>query len=108
MPEGALQDIANLLKSILVFETKFKEEILAKAENLSEAKLQKLKKILVEVGRWQEVTLPELAKKDPQFYSRLLAKKRKIEREIINLYKAKLAEEDNKKTRIILDKMQTL
>ena len=108
MPENALKEIESQLAAIIVFTTKFKKEILAKAENLSETKLKNLKKILTDVGVWQKSTLQILVKKDPQFYNRLMSKKKKIEQEIINLYKTKLVEEDNKKMQIILDKMQTL
>lgn len=108
MSEEALKEIESQLAAIIVFATKFKKEILAKAENLSEAKLKSLIKILAEVGEWQKTALQSIAKKDPQFYKRILEKKKKIEREIINLYKTKLAEEDKKKMRIILDKVKNI
>ena len=108
MPTEATKEISDLLKSILVLETKFKKEILAKAEKLNEAKLKNLKKILTELAEWQKTALQSLAKKDPGFYGRILGKKKQIEQEIINLYKAKLAEEDKKKMQIILDKVKSI
>lgn len=108
MSEEALKEIENQLAAIIVFETKFKKEILAKAEKLSQAKLADLKKVLTEVGEWQKLTLQALARKDPQFYRRLLARKKTIEQEMINLYKTKLAEEDNKKMQIILNKVKNI
>ena len=108
MPTEATKEISDLLKSILVLETKFKKEILAKAEKLNEAKLKNLKKILAELAEWQKSALQSLAKKDTGFYRRILGKKKQIEQEIINLYKAKLAEEDKKKMQIILDKVKSI
>lgn len=108
MPEGSLKEIANLLKNILVFETKFKEEILAKAENLNDAKLEQLKNILLEVGSWQKKVLTKKLKEDPDFYNRIASARKKVDQEIINLYKQKLNDEDRKKMEIILDKLKTI
>ena len=108
MPADALKEIESQLAAIIVFGTKFKKEILVKATKLSETKLKDLKKILGEVNIWQKTALPALAKKEPQFYRRILGKKKQIEQEIINLYKAKLAEEDKKKMQIILDKVKVV
>ncbi len=108
MPEGALKEIAGLLKNILVFETKFKEEILAKAEGLSDVKLNELKKILLEVDGWQENVLAKKIKEDPGFYDKIISARKKVDQEIINLYKQKLNDEDRKKMEIILDKMKSI
>lgn len=108
MPEGSLKEIANLLKNILVFETKFKEEILAKAAGLSGVRLNELKNILLEVGGWQEKVLTKKLKEDTDFYNRIASARKKVDQEIINLYKQKLDAEDKKKMEIILNKMKTI
>lgn len=108
MSQPDLKEIEKLLTGIIVFATKFKKEILVKAENLSEAKLKELKKVLEEVNVWQKPALQSIAKKDPQFYNRILVKRKQIEQEIINLYKARLSEEDNKKMQIILGKIKNI
>lgn len=103
-----LLEIKNQLATIIVFATKFKKEILAKAENLSEAKLKNLIKILAKLNSWQKTALQNLARRDPQFYRHLLEKKKQIEQKMINLYKARLSEEYNKKMQIILDKVKNI
>lgn len=108
MPDEDLKSISDLLKNILVFETKFKEEILVKAKNLDDASLNELKNILVEVGGWQEKVLTKKLKEDPDFYNRIASARKKVDQEIINLYKQKLNNEDRKKMEIILDKMKSL
>lgn len=108
MPTDALKTISDLLKSILVFETQFKEEILAKAPGLDEEKLTKLKNILLEVSGWQEKVLTKKLKEDPGFYNRIASARKKVDQEIINLYKQKLDDEDRKKMEIILDKMKNI
>lgn len=106
MTEGSLKEIADLLKNILVFETKFKEEILAKAGGLSDVRLLELKNTLTEVGGWQEKVLTKKMKEDPGFYQKIVNARKKADQEIINLYKQKLNNEDHKKMKIILDKMK--
>ena|SRR3989344_8196637 len=108
MPEGALKEVAGLLKNILVFETKFKEEILTKAKDLSDAKLEELKSILLEISEWQKEVLTKKIKEDPGFYDKIVSARKKVDQEIINLYKQKLNDEDRKKMEIILDKMKTI
>lgn len=108
MPEGSLKEIADLLKNILVFETKFKEEILAKAEGLSGVRLAELKNILIEVGGWQKKVLTKKLKEDPDFYNRIAVARKKVDKEIINLYKQKLNDDDRKKMEIILAKMKNI
>lgn len=108
MSAAMLLEIKNQLATIIVFATKFKKEILAKAENLSEAKLKNLIKILAEVSIWQKTAMKNVMRRDPQFYNRLLEKKKQIEQKMINLYKARLSEEDNKKMQIILDKVKNI
>ena len=104
----SIEQIASLLKQIIVFELKFKQDILAKATNLGEQKLSELQTILLEVKEWQEQTLHKILVQDPDFYDKILDAKRKTEREIINLYKQKLETEDHKKMEIILDKIKSL
>ena len=104
----SIEQIASLLKQIIVFELKFKQDILAKAANLGEQKLSELHTILLEVKEWQEQTLHKILVQDPDFYDKILDAKRKTEREIINLYKQKLETEDHKKMEIILDKIKSL
>ena len=104
----ALKVIADLLKSILVFEAQFKEEILAKAAGLDEGKLLKLKNILSEVSEWQKKVLTKKMKEDPGFYNKVAGARKKADQEIINLYKQKLGDDDRKKMEIILEKMKSL
>lgn len=108
MSEEGLKEISNLLENILVFEKKFKEEILAKAKSLSEIKLKKLKIILLEVGLWQEKAVAKKIKEDPNFYNKITGARKKVDQEIINLYKQKLNNEDDKKMEIILDKIHSI
>lgn len=108
MSKEALKEIANLLENILVFETKFKEEILAKAKSMSDAKIKELKSILLRVSEWQEKVLTKKIKEDPDFYNKISADRKKVEQEIINLYKQKLNKEDRRKMDIILNKMKTI
>ncbi len=103
-----LKEISNLLKNILVFETKFKEEILAKAAGLSDVRLEQLKSILLEIGEWQKKVLTKKLKEDPDFYNKIVSARKKVDQEIINLYKQKLNDEDRKKMEIILDKMKSI
>ena len=105
MPTDALKEIGDLLENILVFEIKFKEEILAKAENFSDVKLKKLKNILFEVGQWQERAVDKKIKEDPNFYNKIANVRKKVDQEIISLYKQKLNDEDHKKIEIILEKI---
>ena len=105
MSEEALKEIGNLLESVLVFETKFKEELLAKAKNLSDAKLGELKNILAEIGQWQKKVLDKKIKEDPSFYNKVVSARKEVDQEIINLYKQQLNEEDRKKMEIILEKI---
>lgn len=108
MTEEDLNEIKNLLADILVFETKFKEEILAKAKNMSDAKLDDLKKILSHVGSWQKKVFEDKIKEDPNFFNNIITARRKLDQDIMDLYKQKLSDEDRKKMEIILNKMQTI
>lgn len=108
MSEEALKEITNLLENILVFETKFKEEVLAKAKSMSEAKLSELKEILLRVGGWQKKVIEEKTKQDPDFYNKIITARKKLDQDIVNLYKQKLGDEDRKKMDIILNKMKTI
>ncbi len=108
MSEEGLKEISVLLQNILVFEIKFKEEILAKAKNFSETRLKELKTILTEVGQWQERAVAKKIKEDPNFYNKIAGARKKIDQEIINLYKQKLSGEDNKKMEIILNKINSI
>ena len=101
-------EIKNLLENILVFEVGFKEEILAKAKNLDEVRLKKLKIILSEVNKWQGVVLDEKIKTDPGFYNKIVGARKTADQEIINLYKQKLNDEDKKKREIILNKISSV
>lgn len=108
MSEEALKEIGSLLENILVFETKFKEDLLAKSANLSDAKLSELKSILAEISRWQKKVLDKKIKEDPNFLNKIANARKQVDQEIINLYKQKLNEEDQKKIEIILNKMKTI
>ena len=108
MSEEALKELGNLLKNILVFEIKFKEAILVKAKILSDTRLNELKSILLEVSAWQEKVLVKKIKEDPDFYNKISEERKKVDQEIINLYKQKLNDEDRKKMEIILDKMKSI
>jgi hypothetical protein len=108
MTAETLKEIADLLKNILVFETKFKEEILAKAEDLSGVRLEELKNILLEVDGWQKKVLTKMIKENPSFYNKIANARKKAYQEIISLYKQKLNEEDHKKMEIILDKIKII
>ncbi|TSC85104.1 MAG: hypothetical protein G01um101413_488 [Parcubacteria group bacterium Gr01-1014_13] len=103
-----LKEINNLLENILVFEIKFKEEILAKAENLDAAGLKKLKIILSEVNKWQGKILDKKIKEDHDFYNKIIRARKKSDEEIISLYKQKLNDEDHKKMEIILSKINSV
>jgi|SRR3989338_7544984 len=103
-----LKEIKNQLATIVVLETKFKKEILAKAESLSDTRLNELKSILVEIREWQEKVLTKKIKEDPDFYNKIAEERKKADQEIINLYKQKLNDEDRKKMEIILDKMKSI
>lgn len=105
MPTDALKKIGNLLKNILVFEIKFKEEILVKSASLSDARLEQLKNILVEVSDWQKKVLTKKIKEDPEFYNKIASARKKVDQKIIGLYKQKLNDDDRKKMEIILDKI---
>ncbi len=108
MSEEGLKEIGNLLDNILVFETKFKEQLLAKSAGLNEAKLSELKTILTEINRWQKKVLDKKIKEDPDFFNKVANARKQIDQEIINLYKQKLNDEDRKKMEIILNKMKTI
>ena len=108
MSEEALKDIGNLLKNILVFETKFKEDLLVRSAGLNEEKLNKLKVILTEINQWQKKVLDKKIKEDPNFYNKVLGARKQVDEEVINLYKQKLNNEDQKKMEIILNKMKTI
>lgn len=108
MSEEVLKEIANLLENILVFETKFKAEILAKVKNMSDAKVNGLKEILLHVGEWQKKVLEKKIQEDPDFYNKIINSRKQIDQEILDLYKQKLNDEDRKKMDIILNKMKTI
>lgn len=105
MPDNDLKEIKNLLEDVLVFETEFKEEILAKAKDLDDARLKKLKIILLELNKWQGEILDKKIKSDPDFYNKIVSARKTADQEIVNLYKQRLSEEDHKKMEIILDKI---
>jgi hypothetical protein len=100
-----LKEIKNLLNNTLVFETDFKEYVLAKTKDLDEVKLKKLKIILSEVKKWQSEILDKKIKSDPGFYNKIISARKSSDQKVINLYKQKLDEEDRKKIDIILDKI---
>ncbi len=104
----SIKEIKDLLERILVFNSGFKENVLAKAQNLDESKLVELKNILQEVSGWQEKVLDKIVKKNPGFVVRIADSKRKAEQELVNLYKQKLEEDDRKKMEIILNKVKSL
>ncbi len=108
MPTGAPKEVVDLLKTIFVFDTKFKDDVLARAKSLTPARLENLKNILAEVSVWQKQALQKIIQKDPGFYVRLVEQKRQIDKKIIDLYKTKLSQEDQKKMEIILNKMQSI
>ena len=108
MSADDLKEINSLLENILVFEIKFKEAILEKAKNLDDAGLKKLKIILFEVSKWQKKVLDEKIKEDQDFYNKISSVRKKSDQEIINLYKQKLNNEDNKKMEIILGKINSI
>lgn len=108
MSEEVLKEISKLLETILVFETKFKEEILAKTKDLDNAGLQNLKRILSEVVEWQRKVLEEKFKQDPGFYNKIVGARKKVDQEIISLYKQKLNDEDHKKMGIILNRINSV
>ena len=108
MPTDTLKEIGNLLKGILVFETKFKEQLLVKSAGLSDAKLNELKNILTEISKWQEKVLENKIKQDPDFFNKVADARKKVDEEIINLYKQKLSDEDHKKMDIILNKIHSI
>lgn len=108
MPADILKEINSLLKDTLVFETNFKEEILAKAQTMSGVKLNELKSILSEVGQWQTKVLEQKFKEDPNFYSKIANARKKLDQKILSLYKQKLNEADRKKMEIILNKMKSI
>ena len=108
MSEEDIKEIKNLLDNILVFETKFKEEILAKAKNMSDAKINELKSILSNVTGWQKKVLEKKIQEDPNFYNKIFNARKKLDQEIMELYKQKLNEQDRRKMDIILNKMKTI
>ncbi len=108
MSEEGLKEIGNLLENILVFETKFKEDLLEKSASLNDAKLNELKNILTEINLWQKKVLDKKIKSDPIFFNKVAGARKKVDEEIINLYKQKLNDEDQKKMEIILNKMKTI
>ena len=108
MSEDDLKEINNLLKNILVFETKFKEEILVKSKSMSEIKLSELKEILLHVEVWQKKVLEKKIQEDPNFYNKIINARKKLDQEIMDLYKQKLNDQDQKKMEIILNKMKTI
>ncbi|OGH92066.1 MAG: hypothetical protein A2534_01545 [Candidatus Magasanikbacteria bacterium RIFOXYD2_FULL_39_9] len=99
------EEIEHLLESILVFEPGFKKEILSKSRSLGEDKLLELKNILLEVGRWQKITLDKITKDEPSFMVKIENAKRKTEKEVMDLYKQKLEKADREKMEIILGKI---
>ena len=108
MLEEDLKEISNLLASILVFETKFKEEILTKTKNMSDVKIKELKSILLSVSLWQKEIIERKVKQDPNFYSKMLVARKKNDQEIMELYKQKFNNEDRKKMEVILNKMKNI
>ncbi len=108
MPVDPQKEITGLLEEILVFETKFKEEVLTKTKDLSEVKLNKLKNTLLEVNEWQKKVLTKKMKEDPGFYNKIAAARKKLDQKIISLYKQKLNDADRKKMEIILNKMKSI
>ena len=79
-----------------------------KAANLNDTRLNELKNILLEVDAWQKKVLTKKMKEDPDFYNKIANARKKVDQEIINLYKQKLNNEDRKKIEIILDKMKKI
>jgi len=104
----SIQEIKDLLDQVLVFEVGFKENILAKAQNLDELRLVELKKILQEVKIWQENVLIRMIKEDPGFIEKLTDSRRKAEQKVMDLYRQKLEKDDRAKMEIILNKMKSL
>ncbi|HSR89569.1 MAG TPA: hypothetical protein VLK22_04250 [Candidatus Udaeobacter sp.] len=102
------KEIADLLKKIVVFEKKFKEEILQKSAGLEETKLQKLKKVLLEVKQWQTKLLQNKIANDPDFYYKVMDVKRKADQAVIDTFRQKFKAEDHKKMEIILNKIHSL
>jgi hypothetical protein len=106
--EEVRKEIIGLLEKIAVFEVAFKKEVLEKLPNLSDARLQELKTILLEVEVWQVNFLKKKITNDPDFYNKILEAKRKADRAIIEVYKQKFETEDHKKMEIILNKIKSL
>ncbi len=106
--EEIRKQIIELLDEIIVFEAKFKKEILDKTEDLTEDRLKELEIILLEVKEWQQKTLEKILKEDPDFYNRILIARRQVEEKILNMYKQKIAAEDHEKMQIILNKIDSL
>lgn len=102
------KEIADLLKKIVVFEKKFKEDILQKSINLEESKLQKLKKVLLEVKEWQTKLLQKKITNDPDFYYKVMDIKRKADQAVMDVYRQKFEKEDHEKMEIILNKIHSL
>lgn len=108
MPEEVLKEISKLLNGIFVFEEDFKEGVFTRAKTLDNVKLQKLKNILLEVDRWQEIALNKKIQENADFYNKIVNAKKKADQNIVNLYKQKLSADDNKKMEIILDKIRSI
>lgn len=108
MSDDDLKEIKNLLEGILVFEIEFKKEILAKAKDLDDTRLKKLKIILLELNKWQGEILDKKIKSDIDFYNKIINARKTADEEILNLYKQKLSDEDKKKIGIILGKINSI
>jgi hypothetical protein len=108
MTEVIKKEIMSLLDRIVVFEVKFKQEVLEKLQSLDEAKLSELKNILLEVTLWQEKILTKTMETNPGLYARLANAKKQAEQGVINLYTQEVKEVDRQKMQIILDKINSI
>lgn len=71
MAKAGIEEIKNLLNKIIIFDEKYKNNILDKAEKLDEAGLVKIHDMLIEVESWQRSIIEEKLKSDPTALNKL-------------------------------------
>lgn len=102
------QEIVRLLEQNFIFDPYFKLEVKGRLNELSEAKLAALGKILKEADEYQQKILAEKISEDKSVYRRLLAEKKKYDLAVMDIYQKKLRAHDKNKIGALLTRIRHL